>query len=198
MRMGRVGLVQLAILACTTLVVAQPQETESPTEEPGATFVGTRIGDDPPTSLKLHVSLSRYQGQQRVSSVPYELGIVATPGAPSQAKIRMGVDVAVQVKGSQEVQYRNVGTNLDFVVRAPRGDRYHVSCSVEQSSVYDAGEGSRGEGVLTTLASVPAFRTLRVSASGLLVGGESRTFTSATDPVSGEVLKVEVTLHVVK
>jgi len=45
---------------------------------------------------------------------------------------------------------------------------------------------------------VPVFRAFRARNTLVLRDGQTRTFTAAADRVSGEMVRVEVTLHVLK
>jgi hypothetical protein len=45
---------------------------------------------------------------------------------------------------------------------------------------------------------MPSFNTFKVNENVILKDGESSQFTSATDKISGQVIKVDVTLTVLK
>ena len=49
-----------------------------------------------------------------------------------------------------------------------------------------------------TLKGIPAFRNFTSNFNILLKDGQTAQYASATDPVSGETLKVDVTLNVLK
>ncbi len=49
-----------------------------------------------------------------------------------------------------------------------------------------------------TLKGVPAFRNFTSNFSILLKDGQTAQYASATDPVSGETLRVDVTVNVLK
>jgi hypothetical protein len=49
-----------------------------------------------------------------------------------------------------------------------------------------------------TLAGIPMFRRFEVTTEPLLGDGESVQVIASTDPVTGEVVKIDVTLNVVK
>jgi hypothetical protein len=152
-----------------------------------------------PTPLKLQVVFSRYQGEKKTSSVPYTLSL---NDDNRRASLRMGIQVPIRVSepvGS--IQYKDVGNNLDCNASSAPPDRFKIACSFEQSSVY-ATEGDRvaaGSAVGNiALGNVPLFRTFKSEMSLMLRDGQSALYTAATDPVSGEVLKIEVTLNVVR
>jgi hypothetical protein len=72
--------------------------------------------------------------------------------------------------------------------------RFQVSLTIEDSSVY---ADARETGMLSTNGA-PVFRTFRSTNTLVLRDGQSRQVTTATDRVSGEVIRAEVTLTVVK
>ena len=45
---------------------------------------------------------------------------------------------------------------------------------------------------------MPAFRSFKSNFTVLLRDGQTTQYTSAVDPVSGEVMKIDVTLNVIK
>jgi hypothetical protein len=184
------------LLAALPLVAQEKAQDKEPEKEKPQPQASKMRG----TPVKLQVVFTRYQGEKKVGSVPYTLSVNADdrPG-----RIRMGIQVPIKVGEGGAVQYKDVGNNLDCNVNAltPTADRFKVSCSFEQTSVY-ATEGERpGAGSSmgnVALGSVPLFRSFRSETNLLLQDGQTALYTAATDPVSGEVLKIEVTLNVVR
>jgi hypothetical protein len=89
-----------------------------------------------------------------------------------------------------------VGTNIDCDSE-PRGDGlYMLKLNVENSSVYSASTGRPPEVALTD--GRPLFRSFSVMLNPILRDGETIQAVASTDPVSGEVVKIDVTLNVVK
>jgi hypothetical protein len=87
-----------------------------------------------------------------------------------------------------------VSNNIDCRASTLADGRYNVRCVIEQSSVYQA-PGASGD---LTISSTPVLRIFRADEAMILRDGQTTQYTSATDPVSGEVLKVDVTLNVMK
>lgn len=154
-----------------------------------------------PTPLNLQVVFSRYVGDKKVSSAPYALSLNADL-RPS--KLRMVIQVPIRTEnkeGKNEVIYKDVGNNLDCWAEALPGGRFRLNCSFDQSSFYSAeGEPRPSAAAMgkVGLDTVPAFRSFRADGSIILGDGQTGQFTSATDPVSGDVLKVDVTLSLAK
>jgi len=170
----------------------------------------------PTVQTKVDVVITRFQGEKKVSSLPFTLWVPATEGTVS---LRMGVDVPVgqttvttgQATGPQgggtttrttsetqaRPEYKNVGTNLDCRVSPQQDDgRFLVSLSIQDSSVFTS-DGDKGTGA--RLENLLAFRTFNMSNVRLAMrDGQTQQFTQAVDKISGETIKVEATLTVVK
>ena len=157
----------------------------------------------PLVPLDIEVVISRYQGDKRISSVPYQLAVNAEGG---ESKLRMGSEVPVYASGFpmapatkdqpaplRSFNYRSIGTTITSSARSAPENRFEVSLYVEDSSVYTGSDktvpGSEG---------IPVFRNFNSTNTLLLRDGQTRQYTAAVDRVSGEVVKVEVTLRIVK
>ncbi len=147
------------------------------------------------TPLKVQVVFARYQGERKQSSLPYAISLAA-PGRP--ARLRMGIEVPVPVVSGKETtpsfQYRSVGTNLDCSADLLADGRYRLDLTIEQSSIHPP-EGDRKTAIGPD---IPFFRSFNAGFTVVLGDGQTAPYVLATDPVSGEVLKVEVTLTVLK
>ncbi len=154
--------------------------------------------------LKIQVVISRYQGERKISSLPYNL----TTNVGNRATIRMGTQVPVMMLAAGQpeaaadpktmpqagpIQYKDVGTNLDCSSIALDDGRILLSFTIDDSSVYPdertTSGGQKGN---------PSFRSFRASNAIMLRNGETGQLTTATDKVTGETVKVDVTLTVVK
>jgi hypothetical protein len=160
------------------------------------------------TPLKLQVVISRYQGEKKISSLPYTLSVNGfSTTSPGRANLRMGAKIPVMMMAAPSVdgkplkdmvtagpiQYQDVGTNIDCSVLLLEDGRYRLDVTVEDSSVY-----SDDQAKTTPTSGSPTFRSFRASDSMVLKDGGTAQFTAATDKVSGETVKVDVTLTVVK
>jgi hypothetical protein len=170
------------VLLLPLLIIAPAIAAQEKTEKPS-----------PPrmTSLKVHVTFARFQGEKKVASVPYTMSLNAD-SRPVQ--LRMGTEVPIKMAGGG-VSYRSVGNNLDCFAEALDEARFKVSCSFEQSSVY---EDERKAGGFAPISDAPLFRAFKSNAVLLLRDGQAAQHTLATDSVTGEVLKVDVTLNIIK
>lgn len=168
-----------------------------------------------PVPLKVQIVISKYQGDNKISSLPYTLSVNANDGqerggayVPNKVvRLRMGAQVPVLadarfapvVAGAQppggQVQYKDIGTNIDSYAWATDEDRFSVSVSIEDTSVYADGQTAQGA---PRLNDMPTFRSFRSEATVILKDGQTSQFTAATDKVSGETTRVDVTITVMK
>jgi hypothetical protein len=152
-------------------------------------------GRKPPRLVRVQIVLTRYQGERKLSSLPYTV-LASTDNR--NVRVRMGVEVPVPVPPGY--QYKNVGTNIDCRVEERAQDLYQVRLDAENSSVYrrteDASSGASSEASIAE--DRPMFRTFKVSISPVLRDGQSVQGVASTDPVTGEVVKIDLTLNVVK
>jgi hypothetical protein len=187
-----IALVFALALASTAVVRAQDKPAAPPAKPAQATV----------TPLKVTVLVSRFQGEKKLSSLPYTLSV----NAGSRATLRMGAKVPVMMITSANVpkdvpqvgpvQYQDVGTDIDCMVWTAQDDgRYRLEITISDTSVYGDGPAATDN---KPAPGNPSFRSFRATDSMLLRDGQTAQFTTATDKVSGEITKVDVTLTVVK
>ena len=194
----------LAAQGVTAQDVPQPMPPKTAQPAPAARRVSA------PVPLKVTVVLSRYEGDKRLSSMPYVLGVMANDrasGPTQKTTLRMGVDVPVTQTVFQgpsddktsrpmsSYSYRSVGTNIDCSASFEEGtaNLFQLALTVSDSSL---GLDTQKRSGLTP--DVPSFRNFNSSFTALLRDGQTMQYTSATDPVSGEVMKIDVTAAVMK
>jgi type II secretory pathway component HofQ len=140
-------------------------------------------------TARLQVVLSRFNGDKRVANQPYVLLTVAN-GQPKVLRIGAEVPIAGAAVGTKDSpSYKSIGTNIFAVVTLQDDGRYLVSVNVESSSPYPDDQKQAGR---------PAFRNYKLDGNTYLKDGQTAEVASATDSLTGEVIKMEVTLTTVK
>jgi hypothetical protein len=94
--------------------------------------------------------------------------------------------------------YRSVGTNIDCGATFDEANAgvFQLTMTVSDSSIgLDASKKTNAQGVVPD---IPSFRNFNSSFTALLRDGQTTQYTSATDPVTGELMKIDVTLNVMK
>ena len=146
--------------------------------------------------------ITRYDGTKKVSSLPYTLAVNANG---SEVQLNMGAEVAIPSSAFTPVagggagpnpltsySYRPVGTGIVARATVAEDGRFDLRLNIDDSSVYT------NPGAPSAVGQLPAFRSFRSRNTLLLRDGQTREYTAATDRVSGEVVRVGVTLKVVK
>jgi hypothetical protein len=190
--MTRRTLFPLAIALLALPGPGQAQDTPKPEAAKAETRADRR---GPATTLRVQLVITRFQGEKKLASLPYSF--VATTG-DSRARMRMGVDTPIPTtstssetgKATTSFQYKNVGTNIDCVALDRGEGLYQLRIAVENSSAL-TGPGASVEGA-------PLFRRFETNLDPVMRDGQSVQTVAATDPVTGEVVKIDVTLNVVK
>ena len=149
--------------------------------------------------LRVDIVLNEYSGEKKISSLPYTIYV----GAGSQnvrttgSNLRMGVRVPVSATGGKDFQYMNVGTDIDCGAQSRPDGLYDVVIGVSRSSIYSS-QQQVGSQQLHADPDTPVIRTFNSHFDVFLRDGETKEGVSAADPLNGNVLKISVTLHVMK
>ena len=188
-RLHSIALTFLMVLGVAAVASAQDTNPLTPAPQKGPALV----------PLEVNVVIARYDGAKKISSLPYVLAVNAN--APGEVILNMGTQVAVpttafsapagddKTKPLMSYNYRDVGTRIAANARTGEGG-FDLMLNIDDSSVYTS--------PVVGGVQMPAFRTFSARNRLLLRDGQTREYTAATDRVSGEVVRVSVTLKVVK
>jgi len=155
--------------------------------------------------VQVEVIISRHKGEKKIASVPYTLSVNTNDG--TGARLRMGAEVPLPimqapvvdgkpltgVPATGPVEYKAIGTNIDCEVTGPFEGRYKLGLVIEESSIVAVDPPEAG-----TVSGPPVLRSFRLSNSAILRDGETTQFSTATDRLTGEVTKIDVSLRVLK
>ena len=204
MRKNFVVIAVLAVMVCgSTRGVAGAQ----PAPEPPSPTNPKKVQNVP---LELQVVISRYRGDKRISSLPYVLSLKSyvnstrsgSTGASLRLGSRMKVPLQISIPAADgkpattttQISYEQVGTNIDVGAAALEDGRFEVTLTINETSVVDDPQD------LKALPSSPdpVLRTYQSTNTLFVKEGQTVQFTAASDRVSGEVVRVEVKLTVMK
>jgi len=160
----------------------------------------------PPAVLKVQVTIIETEGEKKVVNLPYAFYMRAGEGGPASpwTKVRMGSRVPVYVGKDGGMQYIDVGTNIDARGFAGEDGRFDISLNLERSWVEGdvavpverpnalTGEGHTGQ------FREPVIRQFKTELVLTMKDGQTIQSTLATDPLSGKVLTINLTMNVVK
>ncbi len=192
MKTAGAGFAVIAVMMLALCAWAQEKESKQEESAPART---TKL-----TALKVGVTFAEFEGDKKLKSLPYTLVVVAHDSPPYFAKLRMGSRVPVYTGKENGMQYLDVGSNIDCQAsRTPDGS-FDLRLSLDRSWV----EGDVAVPVEKTPQPIsgqfpePIIRQFRSDLNLVLRDGQTVESTFATDPLSGKVFKVEVTLNVAK
>ncbi len=172
---------------------AEPSRTVKPSD---AKVAETGKGVVP---LKVTVVFSEYDGEKKLSSLPYALFLKADESSRFVGRVRMGVRVPIWTGGKDSaIQYQDVGSNLDCSAQAAEDGKYMLDLSLERSSIYPNSSEYPAASKPEEQPHQPLLRQFRANLALMLRDGQTTQNTIATDPLNGHIVKVEVTLNVVK
>jgi hypothetical protein len=201
--MNRVKRVTCAGLVVAAVMMARPVSA-------GAQETATL----PTVPVQVDVVLTRLQGTKVTSSMPFVLMANAGARSGNQTSLRMGVDVPVGTSTSNVTQttgasgnspratatarvateFRNVGTDIDASVNRTDSTNFQVYLSIRDSSIFTSDQTK----MPNTMVDPTAFRTFSASNTLNMLDGQTRLFGVATDKITGETLRIEVKLTVLK
>jgi hypothetical protein len=189
-----IGLVLVVVLVSASIGALLAQA-------PAASSAGQNPAQKVLTPLKITVVISRYQGDKKTASLPFTLWVNANDR--HDTSLRMNQQVAVPqntfapagatAPNQLSFSYRSVGTNIDSSAEAIDDGRFTVQLKIEDSQLFsDTSKGGVGA------SGMPSFQSFSSSMNVILKDGQTAQYTTATDKITGEVIKVDVTLNAIK
>jgi len=164
------------------------------------------------TPVKVQIIFAEFESEKKVKSLPYTLYINA-PDAPewksgggsSFVKLRVGSRVPVYTGGTTgNMTYLDVGTNIDARAAYTGQGRLSLYLKIERSWVEGGvsvpvakSDGSAAE-TFGGHFQEPIIRAFQSEFDLKLREGQPVESTVATDPISGKVLKLDVSFTIVK
>jgi RNA polymerase sigma factor (sigma-70 family) len=148
------------------------------------------------TPLKIQVLLTEFDGGKKVKSLPYVsyVNAISNSNRHEFTKIRLGTKVPVYAGKEAGMQYIDVGTNIDCSASQSETGTYRLRVVVERSWVDGSSDLSGTAGQLPE----PIIRQFKNEMELTLRDGQTSEPTVATDSMTGKVMKIEVSLSVLK
>ena len=175
-------------VVCGTFVIAQgPVKPLPPEQTPPQAKV-----ERPLIPLRVQVTLSRSEGEKKTSSLPFTLWVSAN-GDQTSLNVGSRVPTPTTTVGGggivESYSYQNVGTSLTSAATSLDDGRFNVSLTINDSALMPAKAAG---------SNLPTFQSFTAQNKLLLRDGQTAQFIAATDKVTGEVTRVEVTISVIK
>jgi hypothetical protein len=181
----------IAVFLALSAPLARAQQNPPPT--PALEF--------PNTLLRVQVIISEYEGEKKISSLPYILD-VSWNAHSSFSSLRTGLRVPIAgASKDAQITYIDTGTSIDCSPMGESEGLYLMRLSADRSWPAVSGEANRTANAIPSNLSFgpqPIIEQFRAELNLALRDGQTVTSTVATDPVSGHIIKIDVTLNEVK
>ena len=159
---------------------------------------------EPATQLKLQIVLTEMDGAKKISSLPYTLRLVAS-AQPEKAVFKTGMRVPIKTGGKEpgeyQLQYLDVGTNINSTAK-PLGDgRYQLSLAVEYATAYVASatdKPTQWSPSASILSGDPMIQQFADVFDLIIRDGQTVQAAMASDPITGHTVTMDVTINVEK
>ena len=159
--------------------------------------------------LKVTLVISRYQGDKKLSSLPYTLMLTANERQTTRLRLGTQVPVVSTVFGAsstgkeasvpmQSYNYKDVGTNIDCEASTAADGAFKLTLTITDSSVYYPDRTETAISPSITATGAPAFRSFNSTFNILLRDGQTSQYIAATDSVTGQTLRLDATVNVQK
>ena len=161
----------------------------------------------PATTLKVQIVITEQEGEKKVANLPYTFFLKGGELGPSSpwTKLRMGSRVPVYVGKDSGMQYIDVGTNIDSRAVAAEEGRFDITVNLERSWVegdvpvpVEKAPGQFPDAHAGQQFREPVIRQFKTELTLTMRDGQTIQSTLATDPLTGKILIVTVTMNVVK
>jgi len=153
------------------------------------------------TPLRVQVVFSEFDGEKKISSLPYTILVNADDrGAPASMRMGLRVPIYTSTGDTKQITYLDLGTNLDGRAEKADDGRFVLKLGVERSSAYspDPDRKTASLGVKDLNSGQPVIQQFRTNVNLLIRDAQTIQSTVATDPMTGHVVKVDVTMNVIK
>lgn len=167
--------------------------------------------------LKVELVLNEFDGTRKISSLPYTFytNVDERPGNTPRTSIRTGQRVPIYVGPHEssrstpngngavvvkepDIQYSDIGTNLDCRATSNPDGRYRLELSIERTFIANASQVAKGAGAADISTNTPIIGHFSSNYSLFVRDGQAIEATSTTDPLSGHVMQVVITATAVK
>jgi hypothetical protein len=166
-----------ALLATTSPALEQESAAAKPSEAEKA----------PGPRLRVEFRETRQKGDTTTATRPYVL-LLHADAEPARVFVGPQVTITTTAQGTLTTVFKNAGIDVQASVKTLPDGGYLVGAKFEDSSALASGGGAAG----TTAADNPILRIVRGESRLTVREGETLPFSSAVDPVTGEVVRVDV------
>jgi len=178
----------VAAVVLSTFIACSLVSTGYAQQGGGSTRPGEQL-QPAPSMLKVTVILSRVNGDKRIANLPFVL--LVTPKEPATTvQMSSQVPIPTMVEGKAGYSLQMIGTSMNASASPLEGGAFIISLSVNDSQMLsETAPGGGGSGRMQSFSAQTRL---------VLKDGGTIQYNAATDKTTGDVVKVDVTLNVIK
>jgi hypothetical protein len=201
--MTRAGVTLASFIVLGAFVAVPTARGQEPPAPPPPPAAPRREAPKPVVPVKVQIVLSRYDGEKKIASLPFTLWVNAND-LPTNLNMHTQVAVATNAQANAgngslappitSVNYKTIGTGISCEAATLDDGRIRLRVTVNDNSMLP----DKGAGAMTTVAGFPSFQDFTSSNVLILKDGQTAQYAAATDAVSGQVTKIDVTVTVIK
>lgn len=152
----------------------------------------------PAISMKVMIVFTEFDGEKKISSMPYSFVSYADEINYEGTSIRNGVRIPVEVDSKdQKTTYLDVGSNIDCRVLLDNEGRFRLNLIFERTALYP-NRSPEGERLVSQPNGQPLIRAFRTNQNFILKDGQTVEGVLSTDPLDGHSLHVSITINTQK
>jgi hypothetical protein len=189
------------VLLGALFLPAQPVSGQDKPQEKPTERSKTVERSKPAIPVKVQVVFTEQDGDKKIASMPYSFISAARDiyGSYDSTSIRSGVRVPIETDGKdQKTTYLDVGSNIDCRIIVEDDGRFTLHLVFDRSAIYPGGAQSEEKLEVTRPNGQPVIRSFRISDTMILKDGQTSESVLSTDPLTGHILHVSVTITVLK
>jgi hypothetical protein len=155
----------------------------------------------PGIPVKVQVVLTEYDGDKKIANMPYSFVVISDEkmGGYYSTSLRTGVRIPIQTEGKdQKTTYFDIGSNIDCGVRSEEDGRFHIYMIFERSALYPSAPAGDEKLEVSRPNNLPLIRQFKTSENLILKDGQTSESILSTDPLSGHVMRIAVSINTIK
>lgn len=155
----------------------------------------------PAIPLKVQIVVSEFDGDKKIASMPYSFIVITDEkmGGYYSTSLRTGARIPIETDAKeQKASFLDIGSKIDFGVRTEEEGRFHLYMIFERSSLYPAGSAGDEKLEVSRPNGMPIIRQFTTSENLILKDGQTSESLLSTDPLNGHVMRISVTINVIK
>jgi hypothetical protein len=169
----------------TMFLVCSPASTGHAQQQP-AGRPAEQLSPAPPM-LKITVVLSRVNGDKRLSNLPFVL-LVTSREPATTVQMSSQVPIPTMIDGKSGFSYQSIGTSVRAQATPLEGGAFSISLNINDSQMLSETGG----------AAAGRMQSFSSDTKLVLKDGGAIQYNAATDKVTGDVVKVDVAMNVIK